>query len=89
MAGSSTDQTNAKYLGEKAWYRMKRDDRLNFAAAWETWEVAFPCPDDERDVWAAFSPDGSAAPFRKGSARELLRIIATASIDAAFTARHT
>ena len=86
---SKTDRTGAKYLGKKAWYRMKRDDPLNFAAAWEAWEVAFPCPDGERDVWAAFSPDGSAAPFREGPARELLRIIATAAEGASFAARHT
>ena len=86
---SKTDRTGAKYLGKRAWYRMKRSDPLNFAAAWEAWEVAFPCPDGERNIWAAFSPGGNATPFREGPARDLLRTIATASEGTAFAARHT
>ena len=47
--------------GKYMWYRMDHTNQLNFPAQWARYEVAYPCPEDQRGIWAAVSPVAGAA----------------------------
>jgi hypothetical protein len=70
---SKTDRSGVKWVGRYMWYRLDRSNPINFPAAWERYEAAYPCPVTERASWAAFSPDGTARPFRPAQFRVLFR----------------
>ncbi len=54
------------------YFRYDDTNPLNFAYQWCRWESEYPCPEHERDQWAAFSPDGSRRPFGQRHADALL-----------------
>ena len=62
-APSKCDRNNVVWGANDMWFRIKSADPLNFAWQWVQWELAYPCPTEERKAWAAFSPTGTAAPF--------------------------
>ena len=47
------------------------------------WELAYPCPTEERQSWAAFSPNGTAAPFTGHFAAACLDALMVVTIGAA------
>ena len=68
------------------WFQRNDANPLNFASAWRRWELAYPCPIDERATWAAFSPTGTAAPFSPSAADKALLTLMTAALGAAAAA---
>ena len=83
---SKCDRDNVSFGNIKQWFRYDDTNPLNFAAVWAEWEINYPCPVDERDTWAAFSPDGDEHPFSCASLRALLTVLMLATIGAAETA---
>ena len=68
------------------WFQRNDANPLNFASAWRRWELAYPCPIDERATWAAFSPTGTATPFSPSAADKALNTLMTAALGAAAAA---
>lgn len=61
---SKTDRSGMRWVGRHMWYRLDRSNPLNFPAAWERYELTYPCPAAERARWAAFSPTAGPEPFK-------------------------
>ena len=74
---SKTDRSGRKWGGKYMHYRKNALNPLNFAGAWERWELRYPCPESERALWPAFSPSGDHAPFGPALARRCLRELLT------------
>ena len=68
-AESKCDRLNVEWGAHKQWFMLDDSDPLNFAAAWQRWELEYPCPVHERQHWPAFSPSGDARPFTPSTAR--------------------
>ena len=68
------------------WFQRNDANPLNFASAWRRWELAYPCPTDERATWAAFSPTGTATPFSPSAADKALNTLMTTALGAAAAA---
>jgi hypothetical protein len=68
------------------WFRRDDTNPLNFASAFLRWELAYPCPMDQRSTWAAFSPTGTAAPFSSSSADKAHSTLMTSALGAAAAA---
>ena len=60
---SKCDRSGDEWCDRDMWFRVRRSDPLNFAAAYIQWEIDYPCPPEQRGSWAAFSPDGGRRPF--------------------------
>ena len=85
---SKTDRTGQRWLGRFMWFVLDFEAPLNFAAAWLRWELAYPCPEDMRASWPAFSPTGDSAPFTPGVARGALTTLLTFVIGAVLARLH-
>ena len=53
---SKTDRTGQRWMGKFMWYVLHVSSPLNFAKQWLAWELAYPCPENLRHAWPAFSP---------------------------------
>ena len=62
-APSKCDRLNIEWGGRDMWFRYDDSNPLNFAWRWQQWEIAYPCPPQERRAWPAFSPSGDDVPF--------------------------
>jgi hypothetical protein len=82
-APSKCDRNNVVWGANDMWFRIKSADPLNFAWQWVQWELAYPCPTEERKTWAAFSPTGTATPFTGQFAAACLDTLMTATIGTA------
>jgi hypothetical protein len=69
---SKTDRTGQRWMGKFMWYVLHVSSPLNFAKQWLAWELAYPCPENLRHAWPAFSPDGGSTPFSQSLARRCL-----------------
>jgi hypothetical protein len=69
---SKTDRTGRKLMGKCMWYVLNCEAPLNFAAEWLRWELAYPCPEELRASWPAFSPSGNSVPFKPSGACDAL-----------------
>ena len=74
---SKTDRSGRKWGGKYMYYRKNALNPLNFASAWESWDLRNPCPESERARWPAFSPSGDHVPFAPALARRCLRELLT------------
>ena len=77
--GSKCDRDSTEWGDRDAWFRLDGTNPLNFGWAWIEWELAYPCPEGERGQWAAFSPNGGAAPYKE---RVLQSSFQTVVVDA-------
>ena len=82
------DRSGAKFTGRYMWYKKNSKNPLNFATQWQRYETLYPCPEDRRALWAAFSPTGGAEPFSDASARACLNDLMRQVMGAAFAAIH-
>ena len=60
---SKMDRLNTTWGKQKQWFRYDDTEPLNFAWAWQQWELKYPCPLTERHIWPAFSPTGNERPL--------------------------
>jgi len=79
-APSKCDRNNVVWGASNMWFRIDSTNPLNFAWHWVQWELAYPCPPEERQSWAAFSPNGTAAPFTGHFAAACLATLMVATI---------
>ena len=54
---SKTDRSGQKWCGKFLYYHLDEDSELSFAAEWARYELKYPCGEEQRGSWAAFSPD--------------------------------
>ena len=85
---SKTDRSCRKWGGRFMFYRCNSADPLNFGCAWRRYEVGWPCPESERGLWPAFSPNGDDVPFAPARARALLTELLTITAGAECAADH-
>lgn len=71
------------------WFRLDDSNPLNFAWRWKQWELAHPCPTEERYRWPAFSPSGDATPFTGKRAEGCLSAVMSCAMTQAEAARRT
>ena len=65
---SKCDRLGITWANQKQHFRYDDSNPLSFAVAFQRWELAYPCPADERTRWPAFSPSGDQHPFAPGLA---------------------
>ena len=90
-APSKCDRDLTESGDQEMWFRYNPADPWNFAAAWLAWELEFPCPMDQREQWAAFSPDGGRNPYTtKALQRDFHSVVleAIGAIEAALRTWH-
>ena len=88
-APSKCDRLNIEWGGRDMWFRLDDGNPLNFAWRWRQWELAHPCPIEERHRWPAFSPSGDATPFTGKRAEGCLNIVLSVAMSAAEAARRS
>ena len=88
-APSKCDRLNLEWSKQLQWFRLDEDDPLNFAYAFQQWELAHPCPLHERGNWPAFSPTGDMHPFSPSAAAHDHQQLLSASIGAIDAADRT
>ena len=81
-APSKCDRDNITWGAVDQWFRIDRSNPLNFAHRWVEWELAYPCPVDQRHRWPAFSPSGDATPFSPSVATDWLQQLMVTTIGA-------
>jgi hypothetical protein len=64
-AASKCDRLNIEWGSRDMWFRYDDTNPVNFAWRWQQWEIAYPCPPQERQRWPAFSPHGNHVPFTR------------------------
>ena len=77
---SKCDRLNVEWSKQKQWFRYDDTDPLNFAFAWQQWELKYPCPINMREVWPAFSATGNAIPIAPWEATQMHRELLTHAI---------
>ena len=65
---SKCDRSFMYWGNTKQYFRVDSKNPLNFASAWLRYEAAYPCPQEQRVRWAAFSPDAGAEPYTPSTA---------------------
>ena len=55
---SKCDRHNTFWGSRDMWFRYDDAAANNFASKWVTWELAYPCPVEQRGEWPAFSEKG-------------------------------
>ena len=88
-APSKCDRLNIEWGGRDMWFRLDDSNPLNFAWRWKQWELAHPCPTEERYRWPAFSPSGDATPFTGKRAEGCLSAVMSCAMTQAEAARRT
>jgi hypothetical protein len=86
---SKCDQLDIEWGAKDMWFRYDDTNPINLAWRWKQWEEAYPCPQNLRHVWPAFSPTGDATPFTGGRAEACLRIILPMCMSAAEAAKRS
>jgi hypothetical protein len=71
------------------WFRYDDQNPLNFAWRWQQWELQYPCPQEQRRLWPAFSPTGDAMPFTGSRASVCLETVMLAVMSAAEAAKRS
>ena len=88
-APSKCDRDNLEWGARDMWFLVDDTNPLNFASRYLRYERRYPCPPAARRLWAAFSPDGGAAPFGYARAADLLLKLMTAVLGSAQAAHHS
>ena len=58
------DQDGTEWGDRNMWFRVDFNQPLNAAASYIAYELAHPCPLEQRDQWPAFGIDGGSKPKR-------------------------
>ena len=88
-AASKCDRLNIEWGAKDMWFRYDDSNSLNFAWRWQQWELAHPCPIQERSNWPAFSPTGDAMPFTGSKAQACLNVLLAAAMSVSDAAKRT
>ena len=86
---SKADRLNVHWSKQKQYFRYDDKDPLNFAYAFQQYELLFPCPLDKREEWPAFSPEGNHTAFSPSAAAKDHRELLTAAIGAVLAKSRT
>jgi len=62
-AAGKTDRFRITWGNRFQWFILDDKDPLNFAHAWQQFELECPCPPSERATWAAFGNNGGRAAY--------------------------
>ena len=62
-AAGKTDRFRITWGNRFQWFILDDADPLNFAQAWQQFELECPCPPSERAKWAAFGNNGGSAAY--------------------------
>ena len=62
---------------------------MNYARAWQIWELKYPCPEAKRGEWPAFSATGDATPITSSAASHMHKELLTAALGAKLAADRT
>ena len=79
---SKCDRLGITWSKQKQFFRYDDSDPLNFAAAFQQWELAYPCPPEWRYLWPAFSPYGDFTPFSPHLAAATHKQLTVAAVGA-------
>ena len=88
-SASKCDRLNIVWIKQKQWFRLDEDEPYNFAYAFQQYELAFPCPEDQRSTWPAFSPTGDEHAFSPHAAAYQHKQLCIAAIGAKLAADRT
>ena len=86
---SKCDRLNVYWSKQKQYFRYDDKDPMNYARAWQIWELKYPCPEDKRGEWPAFSATGDATPITSSAAAYMHKELLTAALGASIAADRT
>eukprot|EP00966_Prymnesium_polylepis_P264283 6105154-Prymnesium_polylepis.1 len=61
--GSKCDTTNSHWGARDMWFVYDDTNPCSLPAIWAQYEIKYPCPPEERKVWAMASPSGDRTPY--------------------------
>ena len=88
---AKADRFKVDWGGRFEWFEYDSSDPLNFAHAYQQYQLACPCPADQEDKWPAFGIDGGPRPCTTRRLHDDFKHLVGASlpsVDAADTTFH-